>query len=121
MAAAVIGFHGSIPIIGVRCQYCSRFRHPQEVIRFGDGIVQCFQCRERDVRAIEGFRPPKECGLCRRDFESLAAIERTEHVRMFPHFIDGVYTLLCERCDRDHVMKRRDLYHGTRFGHELGL
>lgn len=121
MSAAVIGHQGAIPIIGVRCQYCSRFVHPAEVLRFGAGIIQCFQCRERDTKAIEAFNPPQECGLCRRSFNELAAIERTEHVSMFPHWIDGVYTLLCQCCDRQHVQKRKDLYRGTRFGWELKL
>jgi hypothetical protein len=115
---AVIGHQGAIPIIGVRCQYCSRFVHPAEVIRFGDGMIQCFQCREKDVVAIEGFVPPRECGLCRRGFGELAAIEKTEHVKMFPHWIDGVYVLLCQRCDLEHTRKRKDLYRGTRFGWE---
>lgn len=108
----------AIPIITVVCQYCSKPKHPKEVQRFGDGIIRCFDCAQRDDQAIECFNPPDACGLCRTSFNDLAAAEKREHVSMYPHFIDGVYVLLCEACNFKHVQKRKDLYRGTRYGWE---
>ena len=40
---------------------------------------------------------------------------------MFLHWKDGLYQLLCPRCDAENVQKRKDLYGPTRFGWERKL
>jgi hypothetical protein len=120
---SALGYVGAVPIIGTRCQYCSRFFHPREVIRFGlDGqIVQCFQCREKHNIAVEAFNPPAECGVCRRSFAQLCRDEPTDDVKFYPEWIDGIYLLLCERCNDRYVRQRADLYGDTAYGRALGL
>jgi len=37
------------------------------------------------------------------------------------HFENGLYRVMCVKCDRAYVRKRKDLYADTEFGHSIGL
>ena len=110
-------------VVGVRCHYCSRFCNPHEVVNFGESMVRCWRCQEKHQAALEfmaGHRPTVccECGVT---FAELAAATAEPHVCMFVHWKDGLYQLLCSRCDARYVEQRKDLYGPTRFGLERKL
>ena len=113
----------AVPIIGVRCHYCSRFFPPSQVMKFGESMVRCFQCQQKHLDALEVLagKPPRGCGECGITFEDLSATVATPQVPMFMHWKDGMYQLLCARCDRKYVEGRKDLYGPTRFGWERKL
>ena len=111
----------AVPIIGVRCHYCSRFFPPSQVINFGESMVRCFACQQKHLAALEVLagNPPNACGECGLTFEVLADQQSPPaetQVSMFMHWKDGMYQLLCARCDRQYVEGRKDLYGPTRFG-----
>lgn len=110
-------------IIGEKCQACSRFVNPNELIRFGESMTRCHKCHEKHVAALNVLagNPPKGCGECGITFEQLANLNGGADVPMYVHGKDGVYQLLCGACDAVYVQKRRDLYGGTRFGKSRGL
>lgn len=111
----------SIPILTVRCHYCSAQVHPKEVIRIGDSALMCWACYEKHKIAVEAFHPPHECAECQRTFEQIAAATPGSHVKMYPHWKDGMYQILCAACDEIYVQKRKDLYGPTQFGWERKL
>lgn len=108
-------------IILVRCHYCSTHVHPKEIVNIGESALMCRNCREAHVTQIEAFDPPHHCMRCMRTFEQLAALTVGAHVRMYPHWKDGVYQILCQWCDEKYVQQRKDLYGPTRFGWERKL
>ncbi len=82
----------------------------------------CWRCyEERHRPALHGLKPPKECSMCHTPTEVLAAMQPGGRLRMFIHFTDGVYALMCPRCSDEHVLKRQDLYRKTRYGYERGV
>jgi hypothetical protein len=98
---------------------CSKFVHPQEVVRTGESVIRCWDCYNKSNQVLESFSdPPAECALCHISFEVLAARRPGQSVSMFPHWMDGTYGFLCPECDKAYVLKRRDLYGLTRFGWE---
>lgn len=108
-------------LILCRCHYCSHFRPPSEIITIGDSIKMCFQCREKHVEEIIKFHPVRECSLCHVSFADLGERELGPDLRMFVHFIDRSYQILCTLCDAKYVSQRRDLYGDTPFGWERKL
>lgn len=97
-----------------RCFYCSRFFHPSEMLLIGESVRMCQQCREKHDKQVEGFIAPDACALCGTSTEALTAANG--QLRMFVHWIDGSYQLLCVACDAQYFQKRKDLYRHTRFG-----
>lgn len=116
----------AIPILGVRCHYCSHFFPASLLINFGESMVRCFQCQEKHLAALEVLagKPPQGCGECGLTFEVLADQQSPPaetQVSMFMHWKDGMYQLLCASCDRKYVEGRKDLYGPTRFGWDRKL
>lgn len=108
-------------ILTIRCHYCSEHVHPKEVIRIGDDVIMCWSCYEKHKIQVEAFHPPHECSECRRTFEQISAATLGDKVKMYPHWKDGMYQILCEVCDAVYVQKRKDLYGPTQFGWERKL
>lgn len=109
-------------VLQIQCHYCSRFLPASEVIRWGESINMCGYCYEKHTKAVEAFNPPHECaGPCKRTFAQISAETPGPHINMTAHWKDGVYQLLCQRCDAAYVPKRKDLYGATRFGYERGV
>jgi len=109
-------------VLRVKCHYCSKFWPASEVHHFGESIIMCFYCHQKHEKAVEAFHPPHACaGPCGRTFEQIAAVTPGDSVGMTAHFKDGVYQLLCAKCDAEYVLKRQDLYGDTRFGYERGV
>ena len=113
----------AIPIIGVKCHYCSRTVPLWQAMSFGESMVRCAQCQEKHLAALDALagNPPPGCGECGVTFEVLAERTRGAEVGMFLHWKDGMYQLLCAACDRKYVEARKDLYGPTRFGRDRKL
>jgi hypothetical protein len=114
----------AIPIIGVRCHYCSKFYPQAEVAEFGPGMVMCFKCQEAHQRALEMAsknEPPQECAMCHTSFDDIAKRTPGDHVPMYMILADGAYVVVCDRCEAAYVQKRKDLLGDTPFGWERKL
>lgn len=110
-------------VFGEKCHYCSRLVPPSEIINFGESMKRCLKCYEKHLAALDVLagNPPKACGECGVTFEQLADRTAGTQVGMFMHWKDGMYQLLCSKCDRAYVLQRKDLYGPTQFGKERGL
>jgi transcription elongation factor Elf1 len=108
-------------IIALRCMDCSKQVSPSEVVRMGIASLICWDCYIKQREVLEGWSPPKECALCQISFLELAKRELTETVKMYPHWIDGTFGMLCAPCDKIYVLKRRDQFAGTPFGKQRNL
>lgn len=108
-------------IIALRCMDCSKQVSPREIVRIGAASVICWECYEKQAKIIHGWNPPKECALCHASFFELSRRETTQTVKMYPHWIDGTFGMLCAPCDKAYVLKRRDQFGGTPIGQELKL
>lgn len=108
-------------VILLQCHYCPRQVHPREVVNIGDDALMCWTCWEKHKIAVESFHPPHECAECQRTFAQIAADTIGNQVRMYPHWKDGLYQILCVACDEIYVQKRKDLYRKTEFGWERKL
>lgn len=107
------------PVIGVKCHYCSRFRTAKEVMSIGTGGARmCWRCWERHNDALKALAGdvPRGCGECGVTFAALEAAAPGGNVRMFVHFKDGLYQLLCPGCSDRYERKRVDLYGDTAYG-----
>ncbi len=89
------------------------------------GPIMCWRCYERHQKALQilaGNAPPgcqnEKCGVTFQQLEERAA---GGDVRMYLHFKDGIYQILCPTCSDQYVPKRVDLYGGTAFGHARKL
>lgn len=111
----------AVPLILLRCHYCSEFHHPKEFVNIGESALMCWKCREKHTQQIESFNPPHACQGCNRTFEEIAAATIGDKVKMYPVWKDGVYQVLCEPCEAAYVLQRKDLYGDTRFGWERKL
>jgi len=112
-------------VISVRCHYCSKFRHPSEVLDIGNGGAKmCLQCHEWHARSIqalaEGGVPPG-CFECRATWDELrlriAPGDNPDDVKMYLTPKDGIYQLLCSTCSDAYERKRVDLLGDTAYGH----
>lgn len=107
-----------------RCHYCSHFYPIQDIVVFAGGLMRCLKCHEKHLAALEVLagKPVTACGECGITFEQLAEMSDGQHVPMYVHAKDGLYQVLCLRCDAVYVQKRKDLYGPTAFGyHERKL
>lgn len=110
-------------VLQVKCHYCSRFRHPKEVIRMTGGPIMCWRCWEGHQHALRLFQgqPPPGCQMCGVTFKALSDATPGTQVRMFVHWKDGIYQILCKTCSDKYIPKRVDLYGATEFGKSLKL
>jgi len=116
-------------VVSVRCHYCSKFRHPDDVHPIGTGgAVMCVHCREwhaENVSAITRGGVPKGCFECRITWAELrlrfAAGDKPDEVKMFMVPKDGIYQLLCAKCTDAYERKRADLLRGTLYGQRKGI
>lgn len=102
------------PIIKLQCFDCSKFFHPRELLKIGDAILRCYDCVQKFNRILDTWaNPPMECAVCHIPYERC---ELSPEGGMFLHLIDGVMGFLCRPCDKNYVLKRKDLYGKTPFG-----
>lgn len=109
----------------VRCNFCTRSFHAQEIHRIGGAGGQriCPACTERHLATLQALatgEPPKGCMECNTAFE-LIPCDAAGNTRLSLIVKDGIQQLLCQRCADAYVPKRRDLFAGTAFAHEKGL
>ncbi len=112
--------------IGVKCNYCSKERHPAEVMRLGPGgaliCIRCLDANEQALRALNTGTPPKECQECLTPFELMPCDPQGNipiELRMLPK--DGIWQVLCKRCAAGYEAKRSDLIRGTAYGRQQGI
>jgi len=118
----------------VRCHYCSKARPPREVVNFGgvassaragavarDGqMVMCWACYERHcetVRFLGTGEMPKGCMVCGVSMEALRVQSPDGNARLWVHWKDGIYQMLCRGCSDAYEKRRLDLYGDTAYGH----
>jgi len=111
----------SMPVIifGKRCKQCSTFADPREMIGDDRSGRVCWKCYENHCDALKtlGGEAPRGCHECGATFTSIAETSLDpEKVRMFLHWRDGCYQILCPPCSDKYVVKRKDLYKETEFG-----
>lgn len=113
-------------IIGEQCPYCTKFRSPRDIITLpgGSGKI-CTFCEQRHLEALQALSTGAftgECSECGLSAEELRAQHRSgPNGEMAIHFENGRYRAMCMPCDAAYVLKRRELYGGTEFGHNLNL
>jgi hypothetical protein len=112
--------------IGIKCNYCSRERHPAEVMQIGEGGAQiCMRCLVAHEQALNAFAngtPPKECQVCQTPFE-LMQCDREGNIPMTLQMLpkDGIWQVLCQRCAGEYEAQRSDLIRGTAYGKSKGI
>lgn len=120
-------------VISVRCHYCSKARSPREVVNLGGvvkrtaaGVVRegqatmCWACYERHcatVKYLGSGELPKGCMECGTSMEALRAREADGNARLWVHWKDGIYQMLCRGCSDAYEKRRLDLYGDTAYGH----
>mgnify|MGYP001569448208 CR=1 FL=1 len=111
-------------IVGTRCKVCSQFQNPKELIGDSRSGFICWKCYENHCEALRtlGGEAPRACHECRTTFTQLEENSPDpEKVRMFLHWKDGCYQILCPPCSDKYVPKRLDLYRDCEFGHLRNL
>lgn len=106
-------------VIGVVCHYCSRSRTPREMVAMGTGGARmCWRCWESHTGAVAALAGnlPRGCGECQVTFGALREAAPAGNVRMYVHWKDGIYQLLCPSCSDRYERKRLDLYGDTAYG-----
>jgi hypothetical protein len=120
----------SVPhVLKVRCQYCSHFYHPLEVLNIGQGgVVMCWKCHEwHTANLLAAFQGgvPKGCFECKATWDELRLRltigDNPDEVKMFLVPKDGIYQLLCRTCSDAYEQKRADLLRGTLYGQTKGV
>ena len=111
-------------VIAEKCPYCSKFRHPKEIMPLGTGGAKiCWHCygwHQAAVRVLSG-QPPPGCQECGVTFRALSDAAGGGDIRMYIHAKDGIYQVLCKACSDRYVVRRVDLYGATEFGRRLNL
>jgi hypothetical protein len=110
--------------IGVRCHYCSKFRHPKEIVRIGTGGAKmCWYCYGWHLHALGKLAasPARACQECGVSYAELEQRDRDGNVRLYVHAKDGGYQLLCAGCSDRYIRRRPDLFRDTKFGWEQKL
>jgi len=114
----------ALPVLKIRCHYCSRNRSPHEIIPIGTGgAVMCFHCYEWHQHALRAFQgqPPPGCQECGLTFAQLSDLTPGVDIRMCVVPKDGLYQVLCKSCSDAYVRKRVDLFGDTQFGWQQKL
>lgn len=112
-------------VIGEQCPYCTKFRSPREIIPLHGGAKICTSCEQRHIEALQALSRgvfTGECSECGLSAEELRTQQRCgPQGAMAIHFEHGRYRAMCLVCDAVYTPKRRELYGGTEFGHQLKL
>lgn len=128
----------SAAYVGVKCPYCTKHRHPAEIMSIAQGTYQichdCFRQHEEALLALSGLKhnsdgqlvstapPPQECSECHLSAVAIARRDGTgDLTRMLLHYEGGAYRFMCKQCSDVYVPKRRELYRDTQFGWERKL
>lgn len=110
--------------IGIKCNWCSKFRPRWRTHRLASNQVVCDTCLEWHFHALDflgGGVPPKGCQVCGSGWDTLRAREPEEDMRMYVVPKDGIMQLLCRPCMLQYAGKRSDLYKDTDFGNQLRM
>ena len=105
-----------------RCDYCSKWRLPSEMMRFGADkcMAMCHNCYQRHEKAMQMLSGlPAEKWGCQECGVSAVAIRERSHdgnCRLYVHWKDGIYEILCRPCSDAYEKKRLDLYGNTPYG-----
>jgi hypothetical protein len=81
------------------------------------GAKICVQCEQRHQEALDLLATHTwtgECSECGKTAEAGTGV-------LAVHYENGKYRVMCLPCDAIYVTKRRDLYGGTEFAHQIGL
>jgi hypothetical protein len=110
------------PILGL-CGYCFKSKPMNFIFRLGESVLICHNCYEKHEKAVNDFalQPPTECAACHLTWEQLSEGVIGPTVPMYPHYLDGIYQLLCRSCSDARIRKTPQPYKGTRFGWEQKL
>lgn len=93
-------------IIGQRCNRCSRFFSPSDLLIYSNGHSTCDTCMEKHEKALHFFGggpPPEACQGCGCSFE-LAEADKDVKVVMK----DGIVQILCLPCGAKYEQQRKD-------------
>jgi len=104
----------------VICPYCTKSRHPDEMLHQKAGVRLCLECQRRHEEAVEALTSGNfrgECSECGKTAEQLGE----QNLQMAVHYENGKYRLICMACNLAYVPKRKELYGDTEFGRALGL
>lgn len=105
-----------VPVIRLKCRFCSKFRSPNEFIH--DATVGycwvCYEWHQHALKMLAGVDPPG-CQQCGTFFEVLRS-RAAGDLRMYLHPKDGIYQILCKACSDGYERKRLDLYGDTPHG-----
>jgi hypothetical protein len=109
--------------MGVKCQSCSHWYPERDILHMGANMTRCLKCQEKHHAALAALsgNPPKSCAECGITFEQLCALTPGQVQPMYFHSKDGCYQMLCPRCDREYMSKRRDMYGEQPVWAQLGL
>ena len=111
-------------VVAVECPYCSRFRHPSQIIPLGTGGAKicwhCYEWHQQAVKALSG-QPPSGCQVCAVTFQQLSERAPGGDTPMYVHVKDGIYQVLCKACSDRYVVQRRAFFKDTAFGRRLNL
>lgn len=110
-------------IIGVRCNYCSKFYPAWRTHKLTDAQTICDYCLEwhNNALAVLAGGVPKGCQACETPWEVLSDSTPGGSVRMYVLPKDGILQLLCAGCVKPYTMTRADLFKGTAFGADLRI
>lgn len=83
----------------------------------------CWKCYEghQDALKLLAGQPPEGCHECGLSFRKLAESAPGGDIKMWVHWKDGIYQVLCKTCSDRYIPKRVDLYGATDFGKSLKL
>lgn len=117
-----------VAVTTLRCHYCSKFRHPAEIIHIGTGGAKmcqhCYEWHLSSLNAVSKGGVPPGCFDCRATWDELRlrldAGDNTS-VKMILVPKDGIYQLLCRTCSNAYEQKRADLLSGTLYGQSKGI
>jgi transposase-like protein len=83
----------------------------------------CYSCIDWHRKALDMLagKPPPGCQQCGVTFAELDKTTLGGNLYMTVVPKDGVYQVLCPRCDLEYLRKRRDLVKNTMFAERRGI
>ena len=110
----------SVPIIvSVKCHSCQQFYDPREVISVAN-VHTCQKCWEWHEKAIQQLvTATGGCPECRRSHDEIGR----DYPNGEPEYVlvpkDGIYQLLCRRCEEAYALQRKEMFVGTEHGADV--